>query len=179
MTAQIATALGPALDEPGSLQQPSTVHVSEGSLGDIAVRRDDVRFSHESGRQAETSPCPLSAKSRHSVVSFDHHFAGRCQVPPRPSTHSPWYTSGWQDISCRSRAHIGDLLRNNFRCPPTCPRCGFLMRTSRTASSSSGTPTQSYECAQCDGTGIKRLPSQGFSPSTRLFSLRSYGVVRH
>src|SRR5262249_47683429 len=32
MTAQIATALGPALDEPGALQQPSTVHVSEGSL---------------------------------------------------------------------------------------------------------------------------------------------------
>src|SRR6516164_2855832 len=31
MTAQIATALGPALDEPGALQQPSTVHVSEGS----------------------------------------------------------------------------------------------------------------------------------------------------
>jgi len=25
MTAQIATALGPALDEPGALQQPSTV----------------------------------------------------------------------------------------------------------------------------------------------------------
>ncbi|HEX8801724.1 MAG TPA: hypothetical protein VF772_24080, partial [Terriglobales bacterium] len=32
MTAQIATALGPALDEPGALQLPSTVHVSEGSL---------------------------------------------------------------------------------------------------------------------------------------------------
>src|SRR5215469_4335724 len=32
MTAQIATALGPALDEPGALQQPSTVHVSEGSI---------------------------------------------------------------------------------------------------------------------------------------------------
>src|SRR6516162_6710773 len=31
MTAQIATILGPALDEPGALQQPSTVHVSEGS----------------------------------------------------------------------------------------------------------------------------------------------------
>src|SRR6516165_8097321 len=31
MTAQIATVLGPALDEPGALQQPSTVHVSEGS----------------------------------------------------------------------------------------------------------------------------------------------------
>jgi hypothetical protein len=27
MTAQIATALGPALDEPVALQQPSTVHV--------------------------------------------------------------------------------------------------------------------------------------------------------
>jgi hypothetical protein len=32
MTAQIATAPGPALDEPGALQQPSTVHVSEGSM---------------------------------------------------------------------------------------------------------------------------------------------------
>src|SRR5262249_40423729 len=32
MTAPNATALGPALDEPGALQQPSTVHVSEGSL---------------------------------------------------------------------------------------------------------------------------------------------------
>jgi hypothetical protein len=31
MTAQIATALGPALDEPGALQQHSTVHVSDGS----------------------------------------------------------------------------------------------------------------------------------------------------
>src|SRR5262245_5985081 len=31
MTAQIATALGPTLDEPGALQQSSTVHVSEGS----------------------------------------------------------------------------------------------------------------------------------------------------
>ena len=30
MTAQIATVLGPALDEPGALQQPSTVHVSSG-----------------------------------------------------------------------------------------------------------------------------------------------------
>src|SRR6516162_2042766 len=33
MTAQIATVFGPALDEPGALQQPSTVHVSEGSKG--------------------------------------------------------------------------------------------------------------------------------------------------
>jgi len=38
MTAQIATALGPALDEPGALQQPSTVHVRYGqtrSFGDV------------------------------------------------------------------------------------------------------------------------------------------------
>src|SRR5215470_2885026 len=34
MTAQIATALGPTLDEPGALQQSSTVHVSEGSNPD-------------------------------------------------------------------------------------------------------------------------------------------------
>jgi hypothetical protein len=32
MTAQIATALGPALDEPGAPQQPCSVHVGEGSL---------------------------------------------------------------------------------------------------------------------------------------------------
>jgi hypothetical protein len=31
MTAQIATALGAALDEPVALQQPSTVHVRFGS----------------------------------------------------------------------------------------------------------------------------------------------------
>ena len=37
MTAQIATALGPALDEPGALQQPSTVHVRYGSKADIGV----------------------------------------------------------------------------------------------------------------------------------------------
>jgi hypothetical protein len=37
MTAQIATALGPALDEPVALQQPSTVHVSEGSLARITA----------------------------------------------------------------------------------------------------------------------------------------------
>ena len=36
MTAQIAIALGPALDEPVALQQPSTVRVRFGSLADIA-----------------------------------------------------------------------------------------------------------------------------------------------
>jgi hypothetical protein len=44
MTAQIATALGPALDEPGALQQPSTVHVSEGVNLGIALKRADVCF---------------------------------------------------------------------------------------------------------------------------------------
>src|SRR5215471_10800404 len=38
-TAQIATALGPALDEPGALQQPSTVHVRFGSRVDGALAR--------------------------------------------------------------------------------------------------------------------------------------------
>jgi len=38
MTAQIATALGPALDEPVALQQPSTVHVRFGSKGDMRLR---------------------------------------------------------------------------------------------------------------------------------------------
>jgi hypothetical protein len=32
MTAQIATALGPVLDEPGALQQPSTVDVRFGPI---------------------------------------------------------------------------------------------------------------------------------------------------
>jgi hypothetical protein len=41
MTAQIATALGPALDEPGALQQPGTVHVSEGSFS-----ADSTWFCH-------------------------------------------------------------------------------------------------------------------------------------
>ena len=44
MTAQIATALGPALDQPGALQQPSTVHVSEGSKTDIGTPQTDVGF---------------------------------------------------------------------------------------------------------------------------------------
>jgi hypothetical protein len=55
MTAQIATALGPALDEPVALQQPSTVHVRFGvksrhrigARSDIAGRRLDVRFVPE------------------------------------------------------------------------------------------------------------------------------------
>jgi hypothetical protein len=47
MTAQIATALGPALDEPGALQQPSTVHVSEGSNAVILEGLPDVRFPPE------------------------------------------------------------------------------------------------------------------------------------
>src|SRR5262245_26347503 len=47
MTAQIATALGPTLDEPGALQQSSTVHVSEGSFASI-WHRARVRLSPES-----------------------------------------------------------------------------------------------------------------------------------
>src|SRR5215472_14873715 len=49
MTAQIATALGPALDEPGALQQPSTVHVRYGSNADIGGRFGNVRFTPKSG----------------------------------------------------------------------------------------------------------------------------------
>ena len=49
MTAQIATALGPTLDEPGALQQSSTVHVSEGSKADIEGRLRNVRFTPKSG----------------------------------------------------------------------------------------------------------------------------------
>ena len=45
MTAQIATALGPVLDEPGALQQPSTVHVRYGSKADIEAAPLDVRFT--------------------------------------------------------------------------------------------------------------------------------------
>src|SRR5262249_46282626 len=42
MTEEIATALGPVLDEPGALQQPSTVHVRYGS------EADRTRFSRRS-----------------------------------------------------------------------------------------------------------------------------------
>jgi hypothetical protein len=49
MTAQIATALGPALDEPVALQQPSTVHVRFGSKADIGLVAADVRFTPKSG----------------------------------------------------------------------------------------------------------------------------------
>jgi hypothetical protein len=49
MTAQIATALGPALDEPVALQQPSTVHVSEGSKAADSSRLQHIRFSSETG----------------------------------------------------------------------------------------------------------------------------------
>jgi len=52
MTAQIATALGPTLDEPGALQQSSTVHVSEGSEADIPSKKCDVRFTPESGHSS-------------------------------------------------------------------------------------------------------------------------------
>src|SRR6516165_7419065 len=48
MTAQIATALGPALDEPGALQQPSTVYVSEGSTP--AVKLNQQVFSIPNSR---------------------------------------------------------------------------------------------------------------------------------
>jgi hypothetical protein len=37
MTAQIATVLDPAPDEPSALQQPSTVHVSEGATAGIVA----------------------------------------------------------------------------------------------------------------------------------------------
>jgi len=52
MTAQIATALGPALDEPGALQQPSTVHVRYGSIADIEAPPTDVRFTPKSGHRS-------------------------------------------------------------------------------------------------------------------------------
>jgi hypothetical protein len=37
------------LDEPGALQQPSTVHVRFGSKADIEACPCDVRFTAESG----------------------------------------------------------------------------------------------------------------------------------
>jgi hypothetical protein len=49
MTAQIATALGPALDEPVARQQPGTVRVRFGSLADIGAASLDVRFIPKSG----------------------------------------------------------------------------------------------------------------------------------
>jgi hypothetical protein len=65
MTAQIATALGPALDEPGALQQPSTVHVRYGSKADIGARRINVRFTPKSGHWLSASGCLLCANSGH------------------------------------------------------------------------------------------------------------------
>jgi len=62
MTAQIATALGPALDEPVALQQPSTVHVRFGSKADILGYQRDVRFTPKSGHRLSVLRCPLSAK---------------------------------------------------------------------------------------------------------------------
>ena len=50
MTAQIATVLGPALDEPGALHQPSTVHVSEGSRAPAWSITAHGRCSLNSGR---------------------------------------------------------------------------------------------------------------------------------
>jgi len=51
MTAQIATALGPALDEPVALQQPGTVHVRFGSEADMTSLNRDARFTLKSGHQ--------------------------------------------------------------------------------------------------------------------------------
>src|SRR6516165_4720194 len=55
MTAQIATVLGPAPDEPGALQQPSTVHVSEGS-------------AYEKGARGQSDASYQEADTRSSLV---------------------------------------------------------------------------------------------------------------
>src|SRR5262249_43961761 len=68
MTAQIATALGPTLDEPGALQLSSTVHVSEGSIAtdEVEVTRSRMSASPLKADNLHTiSASPLSAKSGH------------------------------------------------------------------------------------------------------------------
>src|SRR5262245_56624630 len=64
MTAQIATALGPVLDEPGALQQHSTVHVRYGSRlrENAAARRTDrmdLPFDYEFRRNDSYAPSIL------------------------------------------------------------------------------------------------------------------------
>jgi hypothetical protein len=43
-------------------------------------------------------------------------------------------------------------MRNAIRdsLPPTCPRCGFLMRVSRLPHFFAGTCSETFECALCD-----------------------------
>jgi hypothetical protein len=77
MTAQIATALGPALDEPVALQQPSTVHVRFGSKADIGLVAADVRFTPKSGHGSARFECPLCARFRHQ-----HFREGNDGAPP-------------------------------------------------------------------------------------------------
>src|SRR6516162_8276782 len=77
MTAQIATALGPALDEPGALQQPSTVHVRYGSFASIALRtrvRLSPDFRHvrrlsDSSRCAKKKDSGTGVKADYSITS--------------------------------------------------------------------------------------------------------------
>jgi len=63
MTAQTATALGPALDEPGALQQSSTVHVSEGSTSTDSACPRDFRFTPNIDRAADMPDWQRSAIS--------------------------------------------------------------------------------------------------------------------
>jgi hypothetical protein len=66
MTAQIATALGPVLDQPGALQQPSTVHVSEGSSAErlaASIFRPDYFQKRTSLMRSSTSDLCQQRKS--------------------------------------------------------------------------------------------------------------------
>src|SRR5215472_17570110 len=75
MTAQIATALGPVLDEPGALQQPSTVHVRYGSKADIGEGATDVRFTPKSRHSPARLERPLLCDSRTTTVRTERLFA--------------------------------------------------------------------------------------------------------
>jgi hypothetical protein len=55
MTAQIATVLGPALDEPSALQQPGTVHVGEGATAGIVAHVPKGPLRVELGRSRVAS----------------------------------------------------------------------------------------------------------------------------
>ena len=68
MTAQIASVLGPAPDEPGALQQPSTVHVSEGVISDTLIPPGHVGFSPNSDRLLHNSEMTLYANSDQSEL---------------------------------------------------------------------------------------------------------------
>src|SRR5262249_26544167 len=86
MMAQIATALGPTLDEPGALQQSSTVHVSEGS------KAEELNVSKTSplcGAKADiaTRSADFRLRANFGSVAFPYcvfHAGGSCELGCSP-----------------------------------------------------------------------------------------------